>query len=234
MKQSLLILTLTLLSFSACAHDTQPTQDHISVVGIGQVEQAPDQAILSVSVNAQQATLPAAKKLADDRYRNVLAVLKNNDIDDKHVKATQIMAQPQYEWHSNKRVYKGELVTRTLSITINDLDKVSPLMQQLVENEVSTINSLNTDFQDRASLMQEALGAAADNAKQKAAFLAKRLGRELGSAYLISEHNVSAPVQHRPEMMMKRSMSMDAAPPPPEMFGTQTIEAQVNVSFNLL
>lgn len=233
MKQSLLILFLALLSFSACAHDTQPLQDHISVVGTGEVEEIPDQAILSISINAHQPTLPAAKKLADDRYRKALAVLRDNNIEEKHVKATQVMAQPQYEWHSNKRVYKGELVSRTLRITINDLDKVSPLMQELVENEVSTINSLNTDFQDRAALMQRALAAAADNAKQKASFLAKRLGRNLGSAYLISEHNTSAPAQHRPEMMMKRSMSMDAAPPP-EMFGTQKIQAQVSVSFNLL
>lgn len=222
------------VSQNAGAHEPITTQDHIGVVGVGEIAKEPDQAILEISVSAQQSSLPAAKALADERYRSVLAVLKEAQIDDHQIKATQVIAQPQYEWRSSKRVYKGELVARTLRITIDDLSKVSPLMQALVENDVSTINGLTTGFKDRAALLQQALAAAADNAKDKAKFLAERLGRDLGSAFLITEYNEDAPQVFQADTMARsRAMGAESAPPQ-EMFGTQKVRARINVSFNLL
>ena len=225
--------SLMLTGLMACAQDNSQPADHVSVVGQGEVEHEPDQAIISIGVNALQANLPAAKKLADQRYRQVLKVLADMNINEKQIKATRISAQPQYEWSSAKRIYKGELVARSLNVTINDLDKVAPLMQALVENEVSTIDGITAGFQDKSALQQQALGLAADEAKAKAKFLAERLGRSLGSAYLIIEQNVGAEQPMRMERAML-SKSMSAEAPPPEMFGTQKITAQVSVSFYLL
>lgn len=221
------------VSLSACAHEATSPQDQIAVVGVGEVEAEPDQATLTVRVSAQEPDLQAAKQLADTRYRQVLVVLSKAKIDERQVKATQIIAQPQYEWRNSKQVYRGELVSRTLQIVVNDLEKVSPLMQALVDNGVSTIDGMATGFQDREALMEQALAAAADNAKSKAEFLANRLGRDLGSAFLISEHNDGAPTMMRaPEMARASTMAADTAPP--EMFGTQKVRARVNVTFNLL
>ncbi len=233
MKALFFALFISMLTFTACAHETQVQQDHIAVVGVGEVEAEPDQALLRVSVSAQEADLKTAKSVADAKYSKVLAVIDAAGIDRTHVKATQVLAQPQYEWRSSKRVYKGEMVSRSLSIKVNDLEKVSPLMQALIENEVSTIDSMETGFQDRAALLEQALAAAADNAKAKAEFLAKRLGRSLGDAFLITEFNDHAPVKSR-GMEMARSSALVADAAPPEMFGTQKVQARVNVSFNLL
>lgn len=223
-----------MLSIAASAHEPVEVQDHISVVGVGEIEQEPDQAILNISINARQPTLTQAKKQADDQYRRVLEVIKKANIDKKQLTTSRINAQPEYEWRNSKRVYKGELVARSLRIKINALDKVSPLMQALVENGVSTIDSMSTGFKDTEALQQKAMAAAADNAKAKAKFLAERLGRNLGSAYLIREPNSAAPqLIQQPALMMAKSMSADAAPPP-EMFGTQKIQARIEVSFNLL
>jgi len=234
MKRSVLMLLLSLFWMTAYAHDAVSEQNQISVVGIGEVEQAPDQAILNVSVNALQPTLPEAKKLADQRYRNVLNVIDRVGISAKFVKATRINAQPQYEWQTNKRVYKGERVSRSLSIIVNDLDKLSPLMQALVENEVSTIDGMSTGFRDRTALQQKALGKAADDAKNKARFLAERLGRNLGEATIIREHNIDTPPVFRQPLQSLSKSSAAVETAPPEMFGTEKVKAMVNVSFNLL
>ena len=238
MKNTLITLNVlfcvVVFSVSACAHEPVPEQDHISVVGVGEIEQEPDQAIVNVSINAKQPSLPEAKKMADEKYRSVLAVLNKMAIEEKHIKATRISAQPEYQWSNNKQIYKGERVSRSLAITVNDLEKVSPLMQALVENGVSTIDGMNTGFKDPKALQEKALAAAADDAKTKARFLAERLGRNLGSAYLISESNNSQQPQPGPQYsMMAKSISAEQAAPP-EMFGTQKVSATVNVSFNLL
>ena len=235
MKNLILLISLSIMSISAGAHEAKTMQDTISVTGVGEVEAEPDQLQLDISVNAHEATLTAAKKAADDDYRTVLAVIEKAGIDEQFVRSTRISAQPQYDYQSGKRVYKGEQVSRSLQLTINDLDVVPELMQALVDNGVSTIDGTTPGFQDRKALMQKALAAAADDAQSKAKFLAERLGRNLGSASLISEHNSNqAPRPYQGEVAMARSMSADAAPPPPEMFGLQKVQATVNVTFNLL
>lgn len=235
MKQlALTISTSLLLLFGtiACSHESNNQQDHVSVVGVGMIEHEPDQVILNVSIKTLQPSLAAAKDLADKYYRSVLAVIEAANIDKKYIKVTRINAQPEYVWTNNKQVYKGERVSRSLSIIINDLDKVSSLMQALVKNGVSTIDGMTAGFQDSKGLQLQALEAAADDAATKAKFLAERLGRNLGDAYSITEHNNDSPQIFRGERMMMKPSIQEAAPA--EMFGTQKITATVNVSFNLL
>ncbi|NNC99914.1 MAG: SIMPL domain-containing protein, partial [Gammaproteobacteria bacterium] len=90
------------------AHDSGLEQDHVNVVGVGEIAEEPDQATLDISVNARQPTLLAAKQMADDRYRAVLEVIKEAGIESQFVKATRVNAQPEYEWRNNQRVYRGE------------------------------------------------------------------------------------------------------------------------------
>ena len=230
----LVLLIGGFLSMQVMAHEAATTQDHISVVGVGEVELEPDQATLNIGVNAKMPSLAEAKRLADERYRKVLSVIKEAGIEDKHIKATRINAQPEYQWQNNRQIYKGERVSRSLSVTINDLEAVSPLMQALVENDVSTIDAVNTGFKDPKALQKLALEAAASDATSKAEFLAEQLGRKLGSAYLITEQNSFVPRMVRQERtMMASRMEADEAPPP-EMFGMQKVRVQISVKFNLL
>ena len=235
MKQLILTISASLilmLGTSACAHESNNQYDHVSVVGVGVVEKEPDQVTLNVSIIALQPSLIAAKGLADKHYRSVLAVIEAASIDKKNIKVTRINAQPEYSWTNNKQVYKGERVSRSLSIIINDLDKVSSLMHALVKNGISTIDGMTAGFQDSKGLQLQALEAAADDAATKAKSLAERLGRNLGSVYSITEHSKDSPQIFRGErMMMKPSFQEEA---PTEMVGMQKITATVNVSFNLL
>ncbi len=230
----ILIASLLFMLQPVGAQQLQSPQDHISVVGTGEIEEEPDQVILNISISALESTVVEAKQVADQRYTKVIEQIKAAGVEDKDIKATRINAQPQYEWGSSKRIYQGEQVSRSLRVTVNDLNKVSELMQSIVESGVSTIDSMTTGFQNLQALQQQALGLAADDAKSKAEFLAKRLGRELGQAYLITERNNTSPVNQPNIQMMRSSAALESNQAPEEMFGTQTIKATVNVSFNLL
>ena len=237
MKTIVSLLFLMLFTANVSAH--QPVeQDHVKVVGVGEVEKEPDQATLNISIEAKEPDLVTAKKVADEKYSAVLEVIKKAGIADKNIKATRISAHPEYEWRNNARIYKGERVSRSLAVTIDDLDIVSQLMQDIVEGGVSRIDGMQTGFKDPKALQELALAAAADDARHKAEFLAKRLGRDLGDAYSISEHNVNAARNVNRPMAMSADMAVSsramAAPPPQEMFGSQKVKATVNVSFGLL
>ncbi len=232
MKQFILTISASLLLLFGtvvCSQEHNIQQDRISVLGVGVVEQEPDQVTLNVSIIALQPSLIAAKDLADKHYRSVLAVIEAASIDKKYIKVTRINAQSEYTWTNNKQVYKGERVSRSLSIVIIDLDKVSSLMQAVVKNGVSTIDGMAAGFQDSKKLELQALAAAAEDATIKAKLLAKRLGRKIGNAYFITERN-----NNSPQLFQRERMSSFSGGAPEEMFGTQKITATVNVSFKLL
>lgn len=232
----LLLSVLIFVSISCTqAHDQfQGQVDGVSVNGNGEIQAEPDQATLNISVAALEANLPKAKQVADERYKSVLSVIKAAGISDKQVKIVNLSMQPQYDWQTGEQRYTGDRVTRNLSVTVNDLEKIAGLMQALVENKVSTIDSVITGFQDRRELVKQALGLAIEDAKSKAEFLADQLDRDLGEAIQVSEHN-NAPIS-RPQQFEMRSKGMRAeamVAPPSEMFGTKKIEASVSIRFKL-
>ena len=240
MKKSILVillLTFSVLNVVTYAHEYENNvQDQINVLGVGEIEVEPDMAVLNIGINAQEPSLLQAKNKADSKYRQVLAQLEKADIDKKYVKATRLSAQPMYEWISSKRVYKGERVSRSINVTVLDLDKLAELMQALVENGVSTIDGVSAGFKNKKSLQNKALAAAADDAKSKAKFLAERLGRNLGSAFKINEQNAQVARPYVQAFNAPRAIAQmeSALPPPDEMFGLQKISATIDVSFNLL
>jgi len=234
MKHLLVWIILSICASPAFAHQEQhKLRDSVSVIGLGEIESEPDQAILSVSVTAVDQTLSQAKQVADESYRSVLKVIKAAGIPDKQVKVVHLSMQPQYEWETNKQILKGQRVSRSLNITVNNLDKVAPLMQALVDNRVSTVDALSTGFQDRSALINQALGLATIDAKNKAKFLAEQLDRNLGKAIEIIENTNNTPIIRQHNVQLQSSATFSKAAPPDEMFGTQKIQTNINVRFEL-
>jgi len=235
MKIALVLATSILLLFTevSFAHEPQEFQDHIRVTGTGEINQVPDQAKLKISISAQESSLSKAKEIADQRYSQVIKKIRSLGIEEKNIRATQIIAQPQYQWQNNKQVYKGEKVSRSLQVTVNNLEKVSELMQAIIEGGASSIDGITTGFKNPKAIEQEALKMAAEDAKTKADFLAKNLGRKLGKAYMISEQNISIPF-HQESIRVTNSNSLATREStPPELFGTKSVKASISVHFSL-
>ncbi|RBP53619.1 SIMPL domain-containing protein [Arenicella xantha] len=236
-KQSALmpIVALVLVASSmfgnfAIGHEG-PVEDQIQVLGTGEINAEPDQVVLTVSVYAVEPDQATAKRKADSAYQAVLGQIAKYGIADADVKVTRLAMNPEYEWTDNQRQHRGERVSRTLAITVNDVSVLSDLLQALVEQGVSEVNSMQAGFQDSAAIKQRALALAVNDAKQKASFLAKQLDRSRGAALQIIEQNSDVPMFRGPEMAMSRSRDADA--PPPEMLGTQAIRATIQITFRL-
>jgi uncharacterized protein YggE len=233
---SLLLVASYLPISNTFAHDNQYPQNTIIVSGNGVVEAEPDVAILDLSIYSQRQELAQAKREADDKYRKTLAVLERANIAKQLIKATRINASPQYEWRNSQRIFKGYRVSRSLNVRIENIEKLSNIMQNLVENGVSSIDGVSTDFSNRPELVKQAIGMAADDAKDKAAFLARQLGRELGNASFISQtdHQAIQPRRQAYSMEAASSKVMSSAPPPQEQLGTEKITSRLTVHFDLL
>lgn len=235
MKKTVLFwfLVLVLGLNTACAEQNTnlTVKDTISVRGVGEAVAEPDQAILSLTVTAINQNVNQAKSEADKQYLSVVAAAKEQKITKTNIKTSGLNVQPEYQWRNNTRSLVGTRVSRAISITVNDIDRVAPLLQSLVDSNVSTINNVQTGFKDRRSLERQALLAAIDDAKEKAQFLAQQFGKKLGSAYTISEqsHHTVTPRQYNGNLAMAKTSSADL---PEEHFGTQKVKASINVIFH--
>ncbi len=229
-----LVLIAVLFSSNAPVQADQHSshvKDTISVAGLGEVSAEPDQAIVSLNVSALNKNVNTAKAEADRKYSSVVAAAKAQGIARTDVKLSALNLQPEYQWVNNTQVLQGTRVSRSLTITVNDIDKVAPLLQALVEGDVSTINSVQTGFKNTDGMQRKALQAAIADAKEKAAFLAKQFGKELGSAYTITEQNHSTPV-FRPFNEGFAMAKSSSAAVPDESFGTQKVTARISVVFH--
>jgi len=232
MKFFILLIGVFILPNTVFAHEAAQV-DQVSVVGFGEIKAEPDQVTLAVSVYAIEQDLETAKRVADMSYQTVLDKLKELEVKDTNIKVVRMDMRPEYEWTSNQRVYKGERVNRSLSIVIDDLSKVSSVLQGLVEEGVSTMDNMSAGFKDEAKIKREALEQAVADAKGKAAFLAEQVDRKLGVAFNIVEQNNGGPVFQNHNMARANTMQAESYTPPEEMFGTQTITANITIAFRL-
>ena len=233
MKTALLASLLLLAPLAAFA-DGLPDQPYIAVSGHGELHVAPDIAYISISL---QKTAPDAKTARADveaRTAKVLAAARKAGIADKDIDAPSISIQPAYEWDRKQpdgaSVQKlvGQQVTRTVMLTLRELDKYGELADGLVQSGVSSVYGVGFDRSDRAALEQKARALAVADAYERAAGLAQSAGVNLGPVYSITEQGGG----FAPRPMAAMAVEATSGPSAPEyLSGRIEISAEVSVLY---
>ncbi|TLF45454.1 DUF541 domain-containing protein [Halomonas urmiana] len=119
---------------------------------------------------------------------------------------------------------------RPVSIEVEDLAQLPGLLDALTEAGVNALDGIRYDLSDREAATDEALVKALEKARHKAELMAETLGIELGEVIAASE--TRAPV-FQPRMMAMSDARAEGAAPTEYRPGTITIEAGVNVSWEI-
>ncbi|HEY1772087.1 MAG TPA: SIMPL domain-containing protein [Gammaproteobacteria bacterium] len=229
-----LFASLLLLAPLASSADGLPDQAYISVSGRGELNVAPDIAYISITLEKIAPDAKAARADVEARTAKVLAAARKVGIADKDIDAPSISIQPAYGWDRKQpegtSVQKlvGQQVTRTVTLTLRELDKYGELADGLVQSGVSSAYSIGFDRSDRAALEQKARALAVADAHGRAAGLAQSAGVNLGAVYSITEQDGG----FAPRPM--RAMALEAAsgPSAPEyLSGKIEISAEVSVLY---
>ena len=231
------IISLALLgsmATTALSAQEHTTEDRIRVTGQGHVDAVPDLATLRASITAVAPTVEEAKERVDQRYEAAATALDDVGIPDNDIDGVTVRVQKEYEWSNNKRLYKGERMTRILNIKVRDIALYGEVLESLVGAGISAVDQTTMGFSDENAARQIALGMAADNARSNAEFLADRLGRRLGKVIMITDQSGpgSGPVAMQPRMMMAAEAAGDQAQPR-ELVGTRRVNAALVVEFEL-
>src|SRR5438270_2461204 len=221
---------------SAQEHPTVTDQAKTGYVGAdGKYEAAPDTALVQFSISSQADTAKAAYDQASRGAEQVRQLLRSNGIPPQMAEFGFFSLQPIYDYRSPKRKLVGYRVTSSVSVKLKDFSKVSPILQQLADIDVTEYQSINYILENMDAAKIKAVDDAYVHARAEADALARAAQRTVGE---LSYASVDTFEQVRPMPMAARAMgAMDKAAmtAPTEEFTPQTVTvtAHVNALFML-
>jgi len=209
---------------------TNPEPRLLTVTGEGEVKAKPDQATLSAGVVTEGKTAAAALAANSRAMNAVFDTLKRLGIPERSIQTSEISVQPQYPNDARvPRRITGYQVSNTVSVTVDDLDRLGPALDALVSSGANSLGDIGFGLRDPKPLEAQARAAAVRDAARKAETMARAAGVSLGPIISITEGVGTEPVplgRRMPALMAMKEATPVAA-------GEETISANVTVSWDI-
>lgn len=207
----------------------------ITMSGQGEVSAAPDTAHISTGVVTEAKTAREALTANNTAMEKVIAELKKAGIEARDLQTSNFSVQPQYYHPPRDRNGAGEpprivgyQVSNALQVKVRDLARLGAILDVTVSQGANQLNGIAFSIDDPEAQLAKARKAAMEDAIARARTYAEAAGVALGRVLSISEN--SGP---RPVPMVARMRVEDAAPAVPIEAGEQSIQAQVQVTWEL-
>jgi uncharacterized protein YggE len=169
-------LLMASLTFSGAGAQTLPSPNlHLSA--FGEVKAAPDRAAISVGVQSLAPT--AAEAMAQNRARmvKVMATLIKQGLAARDIQTSSIDLNAQYSYNQNEPPkLTGYQASNTVTIMVNDLPRLGPVLDTVVEAGVNQVNSISFGLKNAQGLEDAARLAAFKALKAKADLYASATG----------------------------------------------------------
>ncbi|HWR15592.1 MAG TPA: SIMPL domain-containing protein [Terriglobales bacterium] len=238
MKVKSFVFVMFMFVALAAVAQSQPTSgiipNTIYIGADGKFEAAPDTAVITFGISAQESTSRAAYDRAAQASDQIRNLLKQNGIDPKTAEIGYFSLQPVYDYRNPKRkliAYRGN---SSVTLKLKDFAKVGPILQGLADLDVTENQQISYILDNIDEAKVKATQDALQRARQQAAAVATAGGRNLGDMVYVSVDTFEPP---RPVPMMRTmKMAEDAAASAPNAeFSPEkvTISAHVNVLYSL-
>ena len=237
MKSATLAAALILLlSFAAFAQNTPTaiTPNTIYIGADGKFEAAPDTAVITFGISAQEATSRDAYDHAARSADQVRELLRKNGIDPKTAEIGYFSLQPVYDYKNPKRKLVAYRGNSSVTLKLKDFTKVGAILQGLADLDVTDNQQISYILDNIDEGKVKAAQDALQRAKQEAAAVATAGGRTLGEMIYVTVDTFEPP-RPMPMMYSKAAVGAMAAPEPTAEFSAQkiTVTAHVNAMFAL-
>jgi hypothetical protein len=201
-----------------------PPAGTLSVVGTGSVTTRPDTARLSAGVTTQGANASEAMAANADAMAKVIDALKRAGVASKDLQTEFVSVDPRYDGGGG--TITGYTASNSVSAVVRELAKVGDVIDAAVAAGANNVSGPSLARDDQDKLYRDALESAVDNARQKAAALARAAGVSLGAVRSMSE----SPQSVGPVTFAALAQRDSATPIEP---GSAEITASVRVVFAL-
>ena len=244
---SLLMLMIALASYAILNFEqvrfVNPTPATITVTGEGEVLTVPDVGQFSFSVTADSDDAATAQEISGTKINDILAYLKEQNIEDKDVKVQNYSLYPKWKYEERicpfgsycppgEQVQDGFTVSQSVSVKVRDTKAAPAIIAGIGERGATDISNLNFTIDDIDALQADARTKAITDAKEKAAVLAKQLNVRLVRLVSYYENSGNNPpyMEVRTQAYDKEESAFGGAELP---VGEQSTIIQVNVTYEI-
>jgi uncharacterized protein YggE len=209
--------------------------DTITVVGEATVKSAPDEAVLTLSVESDGKDPATAMNKNSASISDVVERLKHEGVKDDKIETSNVSVYAIRTYTENgQEKLTGYRATNTISVTMADAKQVGKILSAAIEAGANNVSGPVWQLTDNTKAVTEALKKAAQNARQKAEALADSLGVDLGDVVMMSENSVQVPVYPvYSNMYSARSDAAGIVAETPISVGSLDVTATVTVTFVL-
>lgn len=210
----------------------------LRVTGEGQVEAAPDMAVITLGVQSRAATAEAALAETSGRVAAVLDTLRAAGVLPRDMQTSGLSLAP--EWENPRAPGRdpgrdgeeppriiGFIASNMLTVRLRDLPALGGVLDQIVKAGANSFNGLQFTVSNLRELQDEARRRAVADARARADLYAGAAGVTLGVVRSLTETGGAQP---RP--FLARDMAM-AAESVPVAEGEITISATVEVTYSI-
>ena len=199
----------------------------LDVTGKGMVSVAPDEATITAQVSLIDSDAGKAQALASKEADAMLSAIKPFSLKPDSLNASELSVFPEYRWDraTDQQQFIGFRVTRTISFTIAEIDRLGAALSALANAGATLISSPVMRSSQAQDARDKALVKAVEDARKKLTLLAGAADKSLTRISQISE---IAPHSPRPQpTLMRAEMALDSASSSTFVAGNLTFVAEV-------
>ena len=215
---------------SAISSGEGSQQRGLWVTGEGIVEVTPDVAVLTVGVEAQQATVARARSEAAGAMDRLFQALKARAVADKDIRTSQFSISPVYRYDERQRVQllEGYRVQNVVTVKVRSLKDAGSIIDDGVAaaGDLARVQDISFTLDNPAPQRDQARSEAIKQAVAKAKQMAADAGITLGKVLFLAE----AGGVEQPQPVSLRAAAAGAEASTPISPG----ELQVRVSVQLV
>jgi uncharacterized protein len=221
---------LALAARSANAQPPNPNEPPVIVVsGEGVVKAAPDQAFVRIGAETRAKVAKDAQSQNATSMSAVQQRLTAAGIPKEAIRTASFDLQMEYDYNNGRQIPKGFVARNTIDVRVDDLTRLSDVLDSATASGATTIHGLRFDLKNRAGLEREALQRAVSDGIARAESAASGARRSIDRVVRIEETGGrGGPMPPQPMMAMRAQM--EPAPSTPIAAGEIEIRAQVNVT----
>ena len=164
------VLVLVLGISSALAEQT------ITVNGSGETLVTADTAVVSVGVNVRKKDALEAQAAANEVIASIRAVLTEAGLKEEDVSTGYINLYAVYDYSKDVEEIVAYSANSSLAIKVTDMGRVGEVIDMAFGAGANTLDGVSFSVTDDTEARKEALKAAVEDAKEKAAILAEAAG----------------------------------------------------------
>jgi uncharacterized protein YggE len=211
-----------------------PRLETVSVSGTGRTSVTPDRFSFNVGVQTLADTVEQAVNENNAKIAAVITALKKAGAADKDVRTSNFSIWPQQDYGQQGKLPRiiGYQVSNNISVRKENISEAGKLLQAALNAGVNQSSGLQFEVSDPSKGRDQAIRAAYDDARSKAALLATAAGRTLGRAVSINEGSQAAPPYPMQRTMAMKTEAAGVSEVPVES-GSQEVSYTISVVFEL-